>query len=281
MPGWDVRFDVRVDLTDRRLVLAAARAHALARVLRGTPVPPYMRERLDRLNIVRALRGTTGIEGIELSEAQVEEILGVGSVTPVLPPALQREEREVRNAEAAMRFTTDALRRDPTRPLSEPLICELHALTTAGIDYPTNVSGEYRHHPVQVGDYVPPRSGDDVRRPMSAFVAWMQAGPPATWDPLVRAVIAHFCVVSIHPFGDGNGRTARAVESFMLHQAGINAYGFYSLANFYYQQRSAYIQALTDARFYTSGDLTGFAVFALEGLVGELTAVHAELQQFV
>ena len=45
---------------------------------------------------------------------------------------------------------------------------------------------------------------------------WFAEGKPRTWDPAVRAIAAHFYVISIHPFGDGNGRTSRAVESFLL-----------------------------------------------------------------
>ena len=84
-------------------------------------------------------------------------------------------------------------------------------------------------------------------------------------------------MVSIHPFGDGNGRTARAVESFLLYRAGVNAFGFYSLANFYYRERDRYIQELTDARFQHGGDLTPFILFGLEGLVAELESVHREV----
>ena len=79
-----------------------------------------------------------------------------------------------------------------------------------------------------------------------------------------RAIAAHFYLVSIHPFGDGNGRTARAIESFLLYQAGVNAFGFYSLANFYYRERDRYVRELTDARFHHGGELTPFVLFGLE-----------------
>ena len=99
--------------------------------------------------------------------------------------------------------------------------------------------------------------------------------------PILRAAIAHLYVVSIHPFGDGNGRTSRAVESFMLCRAGIHAFGFYSLANFYYQHRDEYIRALSAARFTSDGDLTDFVLFAVQGLASELTAVRDELLAMV
>ena len=97
----------------------------------------------------------------------------------------------------------------------------------------------------------------------------------------MRAIVAHFYVVSIHPFGDGNGRTARAVESFLLYQGGINARGFYSLSNYYYRNRPMYVSLLDHVRFETNGDLTPFVRFALSGLVSELEAVHEEVLQEV
>ncbi len=99
---------------------------------------------------------------------------------------------------------------------------------------------------------------------MREFVAWFNGGEAAEWDGIIRAAVAHFYVASIHPFGDGNGRAARGAESFMLYRAGIDAFGFYSLANFYYQHRGAYVDGLTAARFHSDGDLTEFVLFTLK-----------------
>ena len=86
-----------------------------------------------------------------------------------------------------------------------------------------------------------------------------------------------FFVVSIHPFGDGNGRTARAVESFLLYKAGVNVRGYYSLSNYYYRNRSEYVDNLNRIQMRRENDLTPLAAFALKGLVEELEAVHAEV----
>ena len=114
---------------------------------------------------------------------------------------------------------------------------------------------------MNVGPYRPPPDGEQVRELMARFVRWFNEGSPTGWDPVVRAIVAHFYVVSIHPFGDGNGRTARAVESFLLYRAGVNARGYYSLANYYYQHRDQYIHSMNDVQLRGSQDLTGFVVF--------------------
>lgn len=274
MPTWDVNFDLRVDIAAPDIITAAARVEALAAVVRDIPLPPGVQAKIDSLNILRAVRGTTGIEGVELSEDEVEKIISAPSGEPALSRGREREEREVRNAAQVMRFVAELVRRDPATPLTEELVCQIHELTTAGIDYANNRPGHYRVHAVSAGTYTPPRTGDEVRSLMDQFIRWFNEGPPRAWPPAINAIIAHFYVVSIHPFGDGNGRTARAIESFLLYRGQINVRGFYSLANFYYQHRQDYETMLDKVRFETNGDLTPFVRFALTGLVSELSDVH-------
>ena len=276
MPRWDVNFNLRLDSQRPQIVSLKERAYALASVIRAIPIPPYTKTKLDALNILRAVRGTTGIEGIELTEDEVRQIMESPPKKSVLPPNRSREEKEARNAEELMYYVAKELNRDPNLPLTEKLVCKIHEITTKGIDYPDNVPGKYRTHLVSAGNYVPP-SGEDVRKLMREFIKWFNTGVPIAWDSIIRAIVAHFYVVSIHPFGDGNGRTVRGVESFLLYQSGVNARGFYSLANYYYQHRHEYVQFLDQVRFQSNGDLTPFILFALQGLVVELEAVHNEV----
>ena len=281
MPGWPIHFNASVRAADPRLVRAVERSHAVAETLRGMPVSAGVRERLEALNLARAVHGTTALEGTRISEVEALEVLHAGSDRRVLPADRARDEREARNAQAALEFVQRAAHANSGRPLDEALIREIHRLTTDGLPYPDNSPGEYRRHPVSVGDYRPPATGEEVRRLMAEFVRWFNQGQGMHWDPIVRAALAHFYVVSIHPFGDGNGRTSRAVESFMLCRAGVHAFGFYSLANFYYQHRDEYIQALTRARSGPDGNLTEFVLFSVQGLASELSAVRDELLALV
>lgn len=280
MPQWSVTFNLHLDLGSQELLALVAKAHALAKVIREIPVPPWLQEHIDRLNILRAVRSTTGIEGTELTETEVEQILARPQ-RRVLPESRLREEMEVRNAEHVMEFVADLVLDRPDQALTEELICEIHRLTTEGIDYPHNAPGVYRSVAVHAGSYVPPRTGDEIRRLMREFVKWFAEGEPRTWDAAIRAVAAHFYLISIHPFGDGNGRTSRAMESFLLYQGGLNARGFYSLANYYYRRRPEYVALLDHVRFESGGSLTPFILFALRGLVEELESVHAGVIQEV
>jgi Fic family protein len=274
MPTWAVSFDCHLNTEDHEIVSTVAKVTALADVIRGIPLPPGVQKYIDSLNIMRAVRGTTGIEGTELSETEVEQIISASPEGHVLPQARQRAEQETKNANNVMIFVANTLERDPNYPVTEDLIRTLHQLTTQGIDYPANDPGVYRSHSVHAGTYIPPRTGDEVRCLMAQFIHWLNDGPPRGWAAPIRAIAAHFYLISIHPFGDGNGRTARGLESFLLYQGGINARGFYSLANYYYQNRSEYEAMLDEVRFRTNGNITPFIKFALRGLVTEQEEVH-------
>ena len=278
MPRWPINFDLHVDSANPRLIQDIAAIHSLSRTIAQIPVPPYLVTELHNLNIIRAVRGTTGIEGVNLTEEEVSEVLRSPDETNVLPNARHREEREVRNANDLMRFVENTLTGQPRRPLSEDLILTFHRLLTHGVDQDENIPGRYREFDVNAGSYLPPEYRD-VPRLMTRFVEWLNQGSGSSLDPIIQAIVAHFLLVSIHPFGDGNGRTSRGVESFLLYKSGINVRGFYSLANFYYQNRERYVSLLDEVRFRTDPDVTPFVLFALEGLVSELNQVHAELLQ--
>jgi Fic family protein len=276
MPRWDVNFNMEVNVQHPEIVSCVARAHAFAGVIRDIPILPSIKDKLDALNILRAVRGTTGIEGVELTEDEVRQIMESPRKKPVLPPNRSREEQEARNAQKVMSYVVKELTSDPHIPLTEKLICTIHRITTKEIDYPDNIPGKYRTHNVSAGSYFPP-DGHDVRKLMREFIQWFNSGAPVAWDPVIRAIIAHFYIVSIHPFGDGNGRASRGVESFLLYQGGVNARSFYSLANYYYKYRQEYVRLLDHVRFRTNGDLTPFVLFALKGLISELQQVHSEV----
>ena len=277
MPSWEVHFDLTLRVANPRIIEDVAKVHALASVIRGIPIPPPVQQRIDRLNILRAVGGTIGIEGTELSAEEISLVMASPPDASPLGPGREREEQEARNANELMEYVAEYIKRNPGRQISEPLILEFHRVLTQGIAYPYNEPGRYRNHAVTVGPYRPPATGEEVRGLMTEFVNWFNTGVPTSWDPVIRAIVAHFYLVSIHPFGDGNGRTSRAVESFLLYKAGVNVRGYYSLANYFYRHRPEYIDSLNLVQMRGETDLTPFVAFALSGLVQELEAVHAEV----
>ena len=96
-------------------------------------------------------------------------------------------------------------------------------------------------------------------------------------DPLVRALAMHYHVAAMHPFLDGNGRTARALEALMLRQTGLRDTLFIAMSNYYDERKTAYLNALNDVRA-GDHDLTPFLKFALQGIESQCRRMFAEVR---
>ena len=296
MPTWSPDFDPRVSTNHPELVRLIVEVEALKRSVLKIPIPPSLREKLDRMNIIRQIKGTTGIEGNTLAEDRIGRLVDLSAFarTPSGGPEAEAssatvgsssevglEEREVLNADQVLRFIREEVSRDSSGRITEGLVHALHRLTTEGCGYRGNIPGQYRNHEVEPGEYRPP-GHEAVPGLMVRFVSFVNARETVEgYRPVIRAILAHFYLLSLHPFGDGNGRTARALEAYLLYGAGYNVRGFYSLANFIYRNRAAYVEELQAARFRHGGNLTEFVLFALRGFVSELQAVQDEILAFL
>jgi Fic family protein len=236
---WEINFNPTIsDDNLRELLPLFVEVEAFRKSVLKLPIPPGLSRKINKINIVRQIKGTTGIEGNTLTEEQINDVLD----SPIKENAQNNEEQEVRNAYKIIEFikgyTGDKIH------ISEDLIKQLHVLNTDGCIYDINVPGHYRKIQNIAGDYTPP-APEEVPLMMGDFIKLINSPMIiGKYGPLVRAIMAHFYLVTIHPFGDGNGRTSRALEAFILYHAGYNVRGFYSLANYYYKNRLRYIQEL-------------------------------------
>lgn len=284
MPKWDINFDYRVDM-DEEILEYLVKIEAHRQITARIPVPPRVAREIDGINIVRQIKGTTGIEGNTLTEPEIKQIIeAVDNVAPRpaagSPP--NNADLEVTNAYEVQKFIRSAVHaRGSDVMVTEDLIRKLHYLNTKGIASDISEPGVYRKGPVYAGDYVPPEP-EAIPGLMKEFLRVVNDRRLVQGlSPMIRAVIAHFYLVSVHPFGDGNGRTSRALEAYLLYQSRFNARGFYSLANFFYRNRERYIAELQDARFKYDGNLTSFVRFALSGFVEEIETIQGMLLKFV
>jgi Fic family protein len=276
MNNWLPMFQPHIDLKDPAIIENIIEIEAYKKSTIKIPLPPGLKEKLNQLNIIRAIKGTTGIEGNTLSETDIEKL--VGKETP-RPKNL--EEIEVLNANKALEYTKQISKSRAGPVITEELLRRIHRLLTEGCNYKHNIPGEYRHHPATVGAYYPPKH-EDIPALMEQFISFINSRKAAEgYTTIIRAILAHFYLVSIHPFGDGNGRTSRAIEALILYSGGYNIVGFYSLANFYYKNRSKYIEELQDARFKHQENLMGFVKFSLEGYKNELELIQDEILFFI
>jgi Fic family protein len=108
----------------------------------------------------------------------------------------------------------------------------------------------------------PPRPR--LEQEMEAFLGWFE-NPPEGLDGLLRAGIAHFWFVTIHPFEDGNGRLARTIGDLALAQEDRSALRYYSLSAQILRNKAGYYDALERAQ-HGGLDITGFLDWFLEEL---------------
>lgn len=296
MPTWSPDFDPRVNTNHPGLVRLIVEVEALRRSVLKIPIPPSLRKKFDRVNIIRQIKGTTGIEGNTLAEDRIGRLVDLSasartqsggpeaetsSTTAGASSEVGLEEREVLNADRVLHFIREEVARDSSGRVTEGLVRTLHRLTTEGCGYRDNIPGQYRNHEVEAGEYRPPEH-EAVPGLMARFISFVNARETVEgYGPVVRAILAHFYLLSVHPFGDGNGRTARALEAYLLYGEGYNVRGFYSLANFIYRNRAAYVEELQAARFRHGGNLTEFVFFALRGFASELQGIQDEILAFL
>ena len=130
--------------------------------------------------------------------------------------------------------------------------------------------------------YMPPEA-KDVGPLMTGLVEWINESTHTLPIPIVAA-IAHYQFVTIHPYYDGNGRTARILTTLILHQGGYDLKGIYNLEEYYYQHLQDYYNALAvgpSHNYYmgrAKADITGWIEFFVSGMLYSFQSVQKHLQ---
>jgi len=245
------------------------------------------------VEMLRSLRETarlltthhsTQIEGNRLTQAQVAETItaptsgGGGRF-----PGRERDEAEVRNYYQALE-EVERLASD-NRAIRETDIRRIHGVAFTGRTSPT----PYRDGQNVIRDgasggivYMPPEAVD-VPGLMRELVAWIKASLLADELPVpLIAGLAHYQFATIHPYYDGNGRTARLLTTLILHKGGYGLKGIYSLEEHYARNLGAYYEALTvgaSHNYYTGrpeADVTGFVAYFCDGMAEAFSAVRTQ-----
>lgn len=244
-------------------------------------LPPDWREKLDRLNRVRAVHGTTALEGNPLSESEVSHQMDVAMAQEDGnggPAKITKEQLQIRNATIAQEWVRERFSPNCS-PITLADILELHRMITAGSDTQDNEPGKLRTFSVTVGS--PDMGGvhrgaphGELPQMMEEYVQFINSKKLTGLHPVVRALLAHFFLVTIHPFGDGNGRVSRLVEAGILFQRDYNVHGFYGLSNYFYQNDRKYKTILQECRAQQPFDVTPFLAFGIEGFASELKGIN-------
>ncbi|CAD6195156.1 unnamed protein product [Caenorhabditis auriculariae] len=158
---------------------------------------------------------TVAIEGNTLSLGQTRAILESGMA---IPGKSIREHNEVLGMDAALRFLNHSLLASDADSITFDDILEMHRRVLGHAD-PVE-AGRLRTTQVYVGRFTPV-APQYVREQMFELVEWLNDPQTLEMDPVELAAIAHYKLVLVHPFTDGNGRTARLLLNLILMRSGF------------------------------------------------------------
>ena len=244
-------------------------------IVENTPLPLAVQAELTKKARIRATHYSTRIEGNRLTLQEAEEVI---SNRRRQFHGRERDVADVQNYWNALIRVEEWAKK--ALPVTEETIQRIHAIVMSGI--------RSRAIPYRDGQnvikyslsgsiiYLPPEA-QDVPALMQEMTAWINAAEREQIPSVISAALAHYQFVTIHPYYDGNGRTARLLATFILHRSGYGLSGLFSLEEYHSKDLDAYYRALDIGGHHNyymgraDADLTDW----LEYFVGTLASVFA------
>jgi Fic family protein len=233
---------------------------------------------IDRMQsdaLILEAHHSTHIEGTQLTLSDSMRILTGHSVKGVLPD----DRQELLNYKEAMEYVSEYL--DNKSDLTEGLIKNVHHILVNNVRGGSLEPGKYRrvqNYVVNTGTgeviYTPPPP-ENVPGQMKEFVEWLDE---TDLPPILVAGIAQHRFVDIHPFLDGNGRTARVLCTLILYQRGYDFKRLFSISEYYDNNRPGYYDAIQSAR---GKSLTLWLEYFVDGLKVQMLEVRSRGEKIV
>ena len=245
-------------------------ARAMCEHLAGVPLRPDVARSFYEVAIVTGAHATTAIEGNTLTE---EQVAGIFRGTFRAPPSREYQEREVRNVLGALEAISAQINIGDRPTITRDLICEFNRQVLDGTNYESHVApGQVRDYSVGVSDYRG-APAEDCEYLVYRLAEWLESDTFRSDVPEIQfalvvasAIYAHLYVAWLHPFGDGNGRTARLVEFLILARSGLVPLpATHLLSNHYNLTRDQYYRELRASS--QTGDTSRFIGYAMQGLI--------------
>jgi len=242
-------------------------------VIENSPLVPAWEAKFREDALVRTVHHGTHIEGNDLSIMEAEKVLAGHTIV-----GRDRDIQEVLNYRNVLKY----IEAYQGKNIADEVIKHLHAMIAHRMLSEDQV-GEYRKTQVVVKNA---QTGEITHRPPPAvevpfliadFLVWANGVGETQLHPALKSGIAHYELVRIHPFLDGNGRVARAVATLILFSEGYDIKRFFSLEEYYDREPLLYYEALQSVR-KQQGDVTSWLVYFTEGLAIELTRIKDKVK---
>lgn len=272
-------FNPKYNLTNSIVAMLTSIAEAKS-IIERAKILPQNEIKLRRQALIRMTHSSTEIEGNILNLKQVEQIAAHKKVD-----APSREIYEVENYLKALKYIDQIVSKK--EPITKKTLLKIHELVTDKT-LPKEQSGFYRKGPVFVvrrrlgfTDEVVYRGPDakDVTRLVSDLIDWLKRSQEQEINPIIVAGILHQEIAAIHPFSDGNGRTARAMATLILYERGYDFRRLFVLEDYYNKNRVKYYEAINIGKNYQARrtDLTSWLEYFVRGFKEEIDNVKARV----
>ncbi|MDD3925074.1 MAG: Fic family protein [bacterium] len=254
-------------------------------VLDKTPLPAAIQIELSRKARIRSTHYSTSIEGNRLTIQEAEDVISQRHKKFL---GRERDILEVKNYWNALARVEEWAATG--KPVSEDIIRRIYTILIKGIK---TKPLPYRDGHNIIRDslsggivYLPPET-HDVPVLMGEMVEWIEKSEKERVPAAIIAGLAHYQFVTIHPFYDGNGRTARLLATFILQKMGYGMNGLYSLEEYHSHDLEAYYRALDTGNHHNyymgraKADLTGWLEYFTGALTLALSKAKEEALQYL
>ena len=289
-----ISFQLDLRQADPKLWVLLGQIVAFGEFVSRALLPPKVASEMARIYLAKGVQATVAIEGNTLSE---EEVLAQIDKELNLPPSKEYLGREVSNVVDAANEIVERIQRGYAPVVTAEFVARCNGNLLAGLSEVLAEEvepGQVRRHAVGVGSYRG-APAQDCEHLLDQLGHWLEEIPEITVlgaesdnhvaTGVLRAVLAHLYIAWIHPFGDGNGRTARLVELSLAARV-LPFPSAQLLSNHYNDTRAAYYRELARSSQTNQrrGDPIRFLLYALQGLSDGLreqcravTRVHHEI----
>ncbi|MBN2385316.1 Fic family protein [bacterium] len=265
-----ITFEVDLRKGNHQIWLLLGEAQSKCENISGIPISPKFQLFLSQVYLAKGALATTAIEGNTLTEDEVIKHL---EKKLELPPSKEYLKVEIDNVVTACNLIGNLTLKGRSNELIPDEIKKYNKLLLEGLPlYQEVIPGELRTYNVTAGRYLG-APAEDCEYLLTEYCDWINAFPCEEGYELaygiIKAIIAHIYFAWIHPFGDGNGRTARLIEFQILLTAGVPTTAAHLLSNHYNQTRTEYYRYL-DGASRSGGNIFPFVEYALHGYVDQL-----------
>ena len=283
-------YQPRFTITHNLLTYISSIESAKAIIDHSPLVPAWEAKFRDEAR-TRTVHYGTKIEGNDLTEEQAQQVIRLEDesntqevVRKTGIMARERDIQEVINYRNVIAWINNKSDLKYEHVFSEETLKDIHRITVQKIIDQEYV-GKYRDKQVIVksatGGGVVFRPPVSVEIPflLDDFFTWAKSSGAHDIHPIFRAAITHYQLVFIHPFIEGNGRTARAMATMSLYAMEYDFKKFFSIEQYFDSDVEAYYQALLSVQQSPVQDMTYWLEYFCYGLAIEIDKVKRQVQK--